>query len=316
VNVTVERNESGYYTTGNLLSIAHDTTRTLPDYNNINVGNTAPSGTTVTTWVRAADTQANLSTATWYTTISQVPDKRWVQWRINLTGNSYLTPTINDVNLTWTYDNEYPISTVTTLSPYWKTTTPFQISVTASDNGTGVKEVALYYNYSTNNVSGWSGWNKYGTNDSTSPYSWSFTPPQGDGYYRFYSRTIDRELNIESPPSSPGFDTFCGVDTSKPSSRLDNIIPYWYVEPYRRVVINCSTASDSLSGLQNILLYYRYRMDNASAWGSWKLFSSDGAAPWSWNFNFPKAKGFYQILRPLQIMIPNAPIIPINPIRK
>lgn len=313
VNVTVERNESGYYTTGNLLSKVHDTTRTLPDYNNINVGNIVPSGTTVTTWVRAADIQANLSTATWYTTISQVPDKRWVQWRINLTGNTYLTPTINDVNLTWTYDNEYAISTVNALSPYWKTTTPFQISVSASDNGTGIKEVALYYNYSANNISSWSGWNKYGTNDTTSPYSWSFTPPQGDGYYRFYSRAVDRELNSESPPTSPGYDTLFGVDTSKPSSRLDNIIPYWYNEPYRWVVINCTTASDSLSGLQNILLYYRYRIDNASAWGSWQLFSSDGAVPWSWNFNFPKAKGYYQFYSIAVDHAGNAEDPPITP---
>jgi len=294
VNVTVERNESGYHSTGSLLSSAHDTTRNMPDYNNINIGSTAPSGTAITTWVRAADTQANLSTATWYMTISQVPDKHWVQWRINLTGNTYLTPTIYDVNLTWTYDNEYPISSVTSLSPYWKTTTPFQISVTASDNGTGIKEAALYYNYSANNVSGWSGWSKYETNDTTSPYAWSFTPPQGEGYYRFYSRAIDGELNTEAAPGTPGFDASCGVDTVKPSSRLDNITPYWYIEPDRDVIINCSTASDSLSSLQNILLYYRYRIDNASAWGSWQLFSSDTVAPWSWIFNFPKAKGFYQ----------------------
>jgi hypothetical protein len=294
VNVTVERNESGYYSIGSLLSQAHNTTRTLPDYNNIIVGDSVPSGTTVTTWQRAADTLANLSIATWYTTISQVPDKRWVQWRINLTGNSYLTPTVNDVNLTWTYDNEYPISTVTSLAPYWQTTTPFQISVVVSDNGTGIKEVALYYNYSANNVSGWSGWTKYGTNDSTSPYAWSFTPPQGDGYYRFYSRAIDGELNIESPPGSPGFDILCGVDTVKPSSHLDNITPYWYTEPDRDVIVNCSTASDSTSGLQKILLYYRYRRENTSAWGSWQYFSTDEATPWSWTFNFPYAKGHYQ----------------------
>ncbi len=294
VNVTVERNESGYYSTGSLLSSAYDTTRNAPDYNNINVGNTAPSGTTITTWMRTAETQVNLSTATWYSSISQVPDKRWVQWRINLTGNTYLTPTIADVNLTWTYDNEYPISKVNTLSPYWQKTTLLQISVTASDNGTGIKELSLYYNYSANNVSGWSGWNKYGTNDTTSPYSWSFTPPQGDGYYRFYSKAIDGELNTEAAPVIPSFDASCGIDTVKPSSRLDNITPYWYVEPDRDVVINCSTASDSLSGLQNILLYYRYRIDNASPWGSWQLFSSDTAVPWSWIFTFPRAKGFYQ----------------------
>ena len=294
VNVTVERNESGYYTAGSLISKAHDSTRNIPDYNNIVVNNATPSGTTINTWVRAADTQANLSTATWYTIVSQLPDKRWVQWRINLTGNSFLTPTINEVNLTWTYDNEDPISTVSSISPYWQTTTPFQILATASDNGTGIKEVALYYNYSANNASGWTGWTLYGTNDTTSPYAWSFTPPQGDGYYRFYSKAVDRELNIEDPPSSPSFDAFCGVDTVKPSSRLDNITPYWYVEPDRHVIINSSTASDSLSGLKNIVLYYRYRIDNGSAWGSWKYFGSDGNAPWSWNFNFPKAKGFYQ----------------------
>jgi hypothetical protein len=294
VNVTVERNESGYYATGNLLSPAHDTTRTLPDYNNIMVNKTTPTGTSVTTWVKAADTQANLSTATWYTAISQVPQKRWVQWRINLTGTTYVTPSINEVNVTWTYDNEYPISTINDLSPYWQTATPFQIEAIASDNGTGIKEVALYYNYSGNNASGWSGWTRYGTNDTTSPYAWSFTPPHGDGYYRFYSRAVDRELNIETPPSPPGFDAFCGVDTVKPSSRLDNITPYWYVEPNRQVIINCSTFSDSISSVKSIMLYYRYRTDNASVWGSWLSFGSDEATPWSWTFNFPKAKGYYQ----------------------
>jgi len=294
VNVTVERNESGYYTTGSLTSQAHDTTRNIPDYNNIVVNNATPSGTTVTTWVKAADTQANLSTATWYPSISLLPDKRWVQWRINLTGNQYSTPSINEVNLTWTYDDEDPISTVTSISPYWQTITPFQISVTASDNGTGLKEVVLYYNYSSNNASGWSDWVVYGTNDTTSPYEWSFSPPYGDGYYRFYSQAIDGELNREDPPSSPGFDTLCGVDTIKPSSRVDNITPYWYMEPDRHVIINCSTASDSLSGLKNIVLYYRYRMDNASSWDAWESFKSDDSSPWSWVFNFPNVKGFYQ----------------------
>jgi len=294
VNVTVERNESGYFSTGNLISQAHDTTRILPDYNRISVGNSTPASTSVTTWVRTADTQANLSTATWYSSISQIPDKRWVQWRINLTGNTYQTPTINDVNLTWTYDNVNPISSVDALSPYWKTITPFPISATASDNGTGIKEVALYYNYSANNISGWSGWNKYGTNDTTSPYTWSFTPPQADGFYRFYSKATDNELNIESPPTSPIYDTLCGVDTVKPSSRLDNITPYWYNEPNRNVVISCSTASDSLSGLNDIILYYRYRRENTSAWRSWQSFGSDTSFPWSWTFNFPHAKGHYQ----------------------
>ncbi|MBN2600266.1 MAG: DUF2341 domain-containing protein [Candidatus Thermoplasmatota archaeon] len=294
VNVSVERNESGYYSSGSLVSPAYDTTRNIPEYNNIFVNRTTPSGTLVTAWVRAADTQANLSTALWYTAINQVPDQQWVQWRINLTGNTYLTPTIHDVNLTWIYDDEYPVSSVVPVSPYWQKTTPLQISATASDNGTGIKEVALYYNYSSNNESGWSGWILYGTNDTTSPYLWLFSPPQSDGYYRFYSKATDRELNIEALPTSPAVDAFCGVDTVQPSSQLDNITPYWYIEEDRHVIINCSNASDSLSGLNTLVLYYRYRLDNDSSWGPWISFESDTTAPWSWVFNFPKAKGFYQ----------------------
>ncbi|MBN1860552.1 MAG: DUF2341 domain-containing protein [Candidatus Thermoplasmatota archaeon] len=294
VNVTVERNESGYYTTGALISQAHDTTRNAPDYSTIFVSNITPSSTTITTWVRSAETEVDLSSATWFSTLFELSDQRWIQWRINLTGNSYTTATVHEVNLTWIYDNEDPISSVTSLFPYWQTTSSFEVFASALDNGTGIKEVALFYNYSANNNSGWTGWTLYGTNDTTSPYNWSFNSPQGDGYYRFYSRTTDRELNIEDPPNSPGYDTFCGVDTVKPTSQLEDIAPYWYNEPDRDVIINCSTASDSGSGLKNIALYYRYRFDNDSEWGSWLYFESDETLPWSWFFNFPKAKGVYQ----------------------
>jgi len=294
VNASVERNESGYYTGGSLISPGYDTTRDAPDFNNIFVSSTIPSGTTLTTWIRAADTPLNLSTATWHTTINQVPDRRWVQWRINLTGNTFLTPTVTEVNLTWLYDDEYPVSSVSSLLPYWQKSIPFQVSASAADNGSGIKEVALYYNYSATNVSGWSGWTLYGTNDTTSPFTWSFSSPQGDGFYRFYSRATDRELNVETMPTTPTYDAYCGVDTIRPSSRLDRITPYWYIEPDRDVLINCSNASDSLSGLKNIVLYYRYRLENSTMWGSWISFESDQNQPWSWFFNFPKAKGFYQ----------------------
>lgn len=295
VNVSVERNESGYHPAGSLLSQTYDTTKNMPDYYDILINTTVPIGTTITTWVRAADSQANLSNATWYTDISQIPDRRWVQWRINLTGDTYDTPVVNEVNLTWIYDDEYPVSTVTSLSSYWQSIAPFEVSAIASDNGTGIKEVALYYNFSADNSSAWSGWTLYEMNDTTSPYSWLFTAPQGDGYYRFYSRAIDGELNTENPPESPDFDVICGLDRVKPTSRLDNITPYWYMEPARNVIVNCTNANDSLSGLHHIIMYYRYRMDNESAWGDWLTYGSDFNSPWSWTFKFPKSKGFYQL---------------------
>jgi hypothetical protein len=293
VTVTVEKNESGYVTDGNLLSETHDTGRVAPIYTNIIVDHFAPSGTSITTWVRAADTQVNLSTATWYTDIDQVPHERWVQWRINLTGDEDHTPTVYEVNLTWNYDNDKPISGVDAISPYWQNSDPFEITATASDDGTGIKEVALYYNYSANNASGWSGWTLYGSNDTSSPYNWSFSP-SADGYYRFYSIATDSSDNVEDPPTSPDYDTFCGVDTVDPSSEVDDISPYWYNKSTKPVFIAVSTATDSLSGLKNISLYYRYRTDNDSSWGTWRSYGTDNSLPWSWSFNFPKGRGHYQ----------------------
>jgi hypothetical protein len=311
VNVTVERNESGYYATGNLVSQPHDTTRNMPDYKTMIVGKTAPSGTTVTPWVKTADSQANLSSAVWYSNITLAPKKRWVQWRINLTGNTYVVPTVNDVNVTWIYDNEKPVSAVAILSPYWKISTPFQITATASDNGTGVKEVALYYNFSATNSSGWSGWTLFDVNATTNPYSWSFTPPNGDGYYRFYSRAVDGELNVENPPSSP--DTFCGIDTTKPSSFVDAILKYWHNATSNPLTITVVNASDATSGINNVTLYYKYRKDNSSSWSSWVIFSVDQVAPWSWNFNFPSGEGHYRFYSIAYDKAGNGEDAPVSP---
>jgi hypothetical protein len=294
VSVTVEKNESGYVNSGSIISDTHDTGQLEPIYTNIILNNTIPNGTSIASWIRAADTEANLSTAIWHTDISDVPHKRWVQWRINLMGNENLTPIVHDVNLTWGYDVEKPNSSVDPILPYWQNLNPFEITATASDNETGIKEVALYYNYSADNISGWIGWTLFGINDTISPYNWSFNHPQGDGYYRFYSIAIDNENNTEDVPPFPGYDTICGVDTVKPTSQLFDITPYWYNDSTRPVIINTSFASDSLSGLKNVLLYYRYRIDNSSSWGSWEYFDVDDTTPWIWSFNFPKATGHYQ----------------------
>jgi len=50
--------------------------------------------------------------------------------------------------------------------------------------------------------------------DSVLPWSWSFTAPEGDGYYEFYSLATDDDGNTESAPTTA--DASCGVDTSAP----------------------------------------------------------------------------------------------------
>ena len=263
--------------------------------------------------MRSANTQGNLASATWFTDISSVPSERWVQWRINLTGDSTNTPTVNEVNLSWSYDDEVPSSKVNAIFPYWQKTTPLTVSVSASDTGgSGIKKVALYYNYSADNATGWSGWDLYGTNDTESPYSWSFTPPSGDGYYQFYSIAEDNENNTEAVPGT--YDNITGVDTVDPSSQVDDISPYWKGEDDNPLLVNVSTATDSLSGVKSVTLYYSYSSDNDS-WDSYASFGTDEVKPWQWSFNFPSGGGhykFYSIAEDNATNLEDPPVTPDN----
>ncbi len=283
---------TNYVTSGNLVSEKHDTGSISPIFINLILDSNMPSGTSITAWVRAASTESALDSATWYSDISSVPHERWVQWRINLTGDGINTPTVYEANLIWNYDDAKPSSSVDTISPYWQNIIPMEITATASDDGTGIKEVALYYNYSADNATGWTGWTLYGTNDTNEPFNWSFTPPHGDGYYRFYSIATDNSSLIEDLPAD--YDTRCGIDVAKPNSQVDDLSSYWFNESGNPLQINVATATDSLSGISDITLYYRYRIDNDSGWGTWESSGTDEDPLWTWDFIFPDGKGHYQ----------------------
>lgn len=80
------------------------------------------------------------------------------------------------------------------------------------------------------------------------------------------------------------------ADTVAPQSSVDAIDPYWgNADP----ITITGTASDSLSGLDSVALWYRFSAGNAS-WGSWTLFGTDASAPWSWSFDWPSGQGYYE----------------------
>jgi len=99
---------------------------------------------------------------------------------------------------------------------------PLDITVDAFDETSGVKEVSLYYKYSTDNIT-WTNWMLYGVNQTAFPYIWHFTAPNGTGYYEFYSQTLDNADNLEPMPF--GADAFC------------RIYPNWDVNKDERVNI-------------------------------------------------------------------------------
>ena len=183
------------------------------------------------------------------------------------------------------YDNQMPTSSVSTISEYWKSSSPLIITATASDIGSGVKNVTLYYRFSGNNAS-WGGWVSAGV-DTAVPWSWNFMFSNGTGYYQFYSIARDNITNIESNLGS--MDARCGYDITAPSSSVNTTTPYWK----NAGITITAAASDELSGLKNVTLYYRFSGNNAS-WGGWVSAGVDSALPWSWSFVFSNGSGYYQ----------------------
>ena len=77
-------------------------------------------------------------------------------------------------------------------------------------------------------------------------------------------------------PSSLFDSSLITADTVSPSSSVDAINPYWTNTDPMTVI---ATASDALSGVSKVRLWYQYSGDNSS-WGSWTLFGTDTSAPW------------------------------------
>ncbi len=111
-------------------------------------------------------------------------------------------------------DEEAPYSSLDGLFPYWQQTNQTIIKATANDMGhSGINTVSLWYRYCDDNLS-WGNWTYYRT-DYLSPWSWEFDLSD-DGFYEFYSISIDNANNEESPPYDA--DICIGYDTTPPIS--------------------------------------------------------------------------------------------------
>jgi len=185
VNIGIKQEK--FAMSGSLISQSHDTIKLSPDYSEIKVNKSLPSGTSITTWMRAADTELELEYASWYTDINQVPNKRWIQWNVQLDGDGNYTPTVYDVNISWTFaDDEIP--------PFIEITNPelgylyfnladliefkilfrfpffpiiiigrINIEVTAYDNESGLEKVEFYID------------DELRWEDPDKPYNWTWT---------------------------------------------------------------------------------------------------------------------------------------------
>ena len=137
-----------------------------------------------------------------------------IEWyAIDDLGNNESEPNWMNVHNHTLYVDDTPSETmVDAITPYHQVVIPFGISVSGNDygcmDGCGIMTVILYYRYSPDN-STWGEWQLYDGNDTISPYQWSFTPPDGNGYYEFYSMSVDYLGNPEIMPGSP--DAHCMI---------------------------------------------------------------------------------------------------------
>ncbi len=193
-------------------------------------------------------------------------------------------------NYSWSFTTEDatpPTSSVDTISPYWKNTSPMAVSASATDSNSGVRNATLYYRYSPDNSS-WNGWTDFST-DTSSPWEWSFDFPDGGEYYEFYSIASDDANNTESAPGSA--DTICGYDSTPPTSMTDTISPSKTNESSITITY---TRSDGLSGVKNVTLSYSYSADGTS-YGSWEEFGTKTSPTFGdFSFVFPDGDGYYQ----------------------
>jgi parallel beta-helix repeat protein len=114
-------------------------------------------------------------------------------------------------------DTVLPTSSLDAISPYWRGTSPISLGATAMDALSGIKEVTLWYRYSSNNAS-WGSWSSFGA-DMNQPWSWSYNFPLGEGFYEFYSITNDNASNIESKSTR---ESLCAFDITPPIAHAGN----------------------------------------------------------------------------------------------
>jgi hypothetical protein len=185
------------------------------------------------------------------------------------------------------YDKTSPTSAVNPVSTYWHSE-PITVTVLSLDSLSGVKEVTLYYYNSPDNNT-WSEPFSFGVCTSP-PWEWIFDFPNGTCYYQFYTTSTDNADNTEELPLFA--DALCAYDNTTPES---NVAPVNYWQNISTFVITAS-ASDNISGVAWVELYYNYSSDNLT-WNGWVPFGSGDYNStnnlWEWNFTTPEGDGYY-----------------------
>ena len=178
----------------------------------------------------------------------------------------------------FTYDNNSITSEATDITTYWQTSSSVSIDFEATDYGSGLHNVSLYYRYSSTNASGsWGSWT-YSANDTTpwDPTTFDFSFPSA-GFYEFYTIATDNSTprNTEDAPADNGNDTICGYDDTNPFVNITSFTNNSYYTSMDYIAGDCSDSGTSGVKEVNITIY------NVSGNTYWTGSAWDAAVNWS-----------------------------------
>ena len=193
-----------------------------------------------------------------------------------------------------TVDWTAPQSSCTSAS--FSNSTSISVAYEASDGGSGVSSIVLYYKFGTGN------WQDTGLTKAGSSGTFDFTASDGEGTYYFQTKAEDKAGNRESGPSGSGDDSTV-LDATAPGSSAT--APQQVTEVPFEVEF---TASDDGSGVSETRLHYRFNG------GSWQSFgSAKTGTSGSFEFTAPEGEGTYDFYTMCTDLAGNVETAPTSP---
>jgi len=155
--------------------------------------NSETSWTTIATDVNASTYGNSWSLKEEYWDQMNEDEVYYLYFKINDTLGNTLLVTSDNQAIIIRKDTSVPIGTIDipTLEQEMSWSSNFTVSGLVNDqDGSGIKEVSLYYRFS-EDKSNWSSWTAYGDTLDSSPFEWDYTAAEGDGYYEFKINVTD-----------------------------------------------------------------------------------------------------------------------------
>ena len=186
-------------------------------------------------------------------------------------GNQESPPEAADCSVV--YDATVPSSSCS--SPEFSSQQPVEIVFWAEDATSGIASTELFYRYEGGD------WGSTGLYESGGSGTFDFVPPDGDGTYEFYVISTDNAGNTEPPKDTQAATVY---DTGKPSSTCQSE----ELSNEQTVTVSYS-ADDTLSGVANVKLYWRYEA------GQWEYTGKSSAdAQGSFGVELTQGDGLYE----------------------